>query len=202
VAVPTNRRTITPYEERAAHSRGLALTRRNPDKQEFSVHRLVQDADHPRNLTFIQANVSLRFRRSRSAKLRRDDVRIEPGLASTRSRHIARVIGRARRSSSATSAQFGVYSVAAMHTLLPRRVTFRPNRTLHCCPSIGPVLIQELTFRTLRSSRAGRPLVFRITASGPSATAFHRSAWQKPPRFPDWQSRTPRGRCRRGAGST
>jgi hypothetical protein len=32
------------------------------------------------------------------------------------------------------------------------RVTFRPNRTLHRCPSIGPVLLHELTFRTLRSS--------------------------------------------------
>jgi len=34
----------------------------------------------------------------------------------------------------------------------PIGVTFRPNRRLHHCLSIGPVLLRELTFCTLRSS--------------------------------------------------
>jgi hypothetical protein len=48
----------------------------------------------------------------------------------------------------------------------------------------------------------GSPASFRVTAGCPSATAPHRSAWQKPPRPPALQSRTPRSRCYRGAGST
>jgi hypothetical protein len=36
-------------------------------------------------------------------------------------------------------------------------------------------------------------LIFRVTAALP-ATAPHRSAWQKPPHLPAWQSRTPRSR--------
>jgi hypothetical protein len=35
----------------------------------------------------------------------------------------------------------------------------------------------------------------------PSPTAPHRTARQKPPRPPPWQSRTPRSRCHRGASS-
>jgi hypothetical protein len=53
--------------------------------------------------------------------------------------------------------------------------SLRPNRSLHRCPSIGPVLLHELTFCALR----GRPLVFRVTSACPSQTAFHRCARQK-----------------------
>jgi outer membrane receptor protein involved in Fe transport len=51
----------------------------------------------------------------------------------------------------------------------------------------------------LVQSNAGRPLVFKITASCPSATASHPSARQTPPRLPAWRSRTPRTRCPRVA---
>jgi hypothetical protein len=39
-----------------------------------------------------------------------------------------------------------------------------------------------------------RPLVFRVTAGSPFATAPHRSAWQRLPRLPTRQNRTPRRR--------
>ncbi len=45
------------------------------------------------------------------------------------------------------------------------------------------------------------PPVFRIL-DGTKATAAHRSASRKPPHRPAWQTRTPRPRCHRGAGST
>jgi hypothetical protein len=48
----------------------------------------------------------------------------------------------------------------------------------------------------------GRPLVFSISFGCPLATAHHRSAWQRPPRLPAYQSRTPRSRYRRCAVRT
>jgi hypothetical protein len=82
-------------------------------------------------------------------------------------------------------------------------VTLRPNRTLHRCPYIGPVLRRQLTFcasRSSRTTRSGRPPFFRVTvgcACGRPGIAPHRSAWQRSPRLPAVRSRTPRSRRHR-----
>jgi hypothetical protein len=47
----------------------------------------------------------------------------------------------------------------------------------------------------------GSHVCFRVSA-GSQAAAFQRSAWQRPPRLPAWQNRTPRSHCHCAAGNT
>jgi hypothetical protein len=54
-------------------------------------------------------------------------------------------------------------------------VILRPSRTLHRCLSIGPVLLHELTFCTLRSSRtmrSGSPACFQAHRRVPVGNRF------------------------------
>jgi hypothetical protein len=72
---------------------------------------------------------------------------------------------------------------------------------LHRCPSIGPVLLHELTFAFVLNNAIGSPACFQGHRRLLIANLSHRSPRQRPPRLPAWQSRTPRNRCRRGVGT-